>query len=38
MYIFCCIYFKNIAFNHPPLFYISYASRLVKFNITSLEF
>jgi len=26
------------AFNHRPLFYISYSSRLVTFNITSLEF
>jgi len=24
--------------NHPPLFYISYSSRLVTFNITNLEF
>jgi len=21
-FIFCCTYFKNTAFNHPPLFYI----------------
>jgi len=30
--------FKNTAFNHPPLFYISYSSRLVTVNITNLEF
>jgi len=30
--------FKNTAFNHPPLFYISYSSRRVTFNITNLEF
>jgi len=37
-FIFCCTYFKNTAFNHPPLFYISYPSWLVTFNITNLEF
>jgi len=26
------------AFNHPPIFYISYSSRLVTFNMTNLEF
>ena len=30
--------FKTTAFNHPPLFYISYSSRLVTFNITNIEF
>jgi len=30
--------FKNTAFNHPKLFYISYSSRLVTFNITNIEF
>jgi len=30
--------FKNTAFNHPPLFYTSFSSRLVTFNITNLEF
>jgi len=30
--------FKNTAFNHSPLFYISYSSKLVTFNITNLEF
>jgi len=30
--------FKNTAFNHPALFYISYSSRLVTFNMTNLEF
>jgi len=29
---------KILPFNHPPLFYISYPSRLVTFNITNLEF
>jgi len=24
--------FENTAFNHPPLFYILYSSRLVTFN------
>ena len=30
--------FKNIAFNHPTLFYISYSSIPVTFNITNLGF
>jgi len=30
--------FKNTAFNHPPLFYTSYSSRLVTFHINNLEF
>jgi len=30
--------FKNTAFNHPPLFYISYSSRPVTFIITNVEF
>jgi len=44
VYVFCYILyilftdFKNAAFNHPSLFYISYSSRLVTFNITNLEF
>ena len=44
LYIFCYIFYillyicKNTAFNHPPLFYTSYSSRLVTFNITNLEF
>jgi len=37
-FIFCWTYFKNTAFNHPPIFYTSYSSRLVTFNITNLEF
>ena len=30
--------FKNIAFDHPPLFYVSHSSRPVTFNTTNLEF
>jgi len=30
--------FKNTAFNHPPLFYISHSSRLVTFNMSNLEY
>jgi len=30
--------FKTTAFNHPPLFYISYSPRLVTFDTTNLEF
>jgi len=39
MYIYILLHiFKNTAFNHPSLFYISYSSRLVTFNVTNLEF